>query len=32
VSRYVDEHRGRFVVEPICEALDVSASAYYLLF
>jgi putative transposase len=29
VSRYVDEHRGRFGVEPICRALDVSASAYY---
>jgi putative transposase len=29
VSRYVDEHRGRFGVEPICRTLDVSASAYY---
>jgi putative transposase len=29
VSRYIDEHRGRFGVEPICEVLDVSASAYY---
>jgi len=29
VSRFVDEHRGRFGVEPICRALDVSASAYY---
>jgi putative transposase len=29
VSRYVEEHRGRFGVEPICEALDVPASAYY---
>jgi putative transposase len=29
VSRYVEEHRGRFGVEPICETLDVSASAYY---
>jgi putative transposase len=29
VSRYVQEHRGRFGVEPICETLDVSASAYY---
>jgi putative transposase len=29
VSRYVDEHRGRFGVEPICRILDVSASAYY---
>jgi transposase InsO family protein len=29
VSRYVDEHCGRFGVEPICRTLDVSASAYY---
>jgi Transposase and inactivated derivatives len=29
VSRYVEEHRGRFGVEPICHTLDVSASAYY---
>jgi putative transposase len=29
VSRYVDEHRGRFGVEPICETLGVSVSAYY---
>jgi transposase InsO family protein len=29
VSRYVDEHRGRFGVEPICRVLGVSASAYY---
>jgi putative transposase len=29
VSRYVDEHRGRFGVEPICGTLGVSASAYY---
>jgi putative transposase len=29
VSRYIDAHRGRFGVEPICEVLDVSASAYY---
>jgi putative transposase len=29
VSRYVDEHRGRFEVEPICRTLGVSASAYY---
>ena len=29
MSRYVDEHRGRFGVEPICRVLDVSASAYY---
>jgi putative transposase len=29
VSRYVDEHRGRFGVEPICRLPGVSASAYY---
>jgi putative transposase len=29
VSRYIDEHRGRFGVEPICETLGVSVSAYY---
>jgi putative transposase len=29
VSRYVDEHRGRFGVEPVCSTLGVSASAYY---
>ncbi len=29
MSRYIDEHRGRFGVEPICATLDVSASAYY---
>lgn len=29
MSRYVDEHRGRFGVEPICSVLGVSASAYY---
>jgi putative transposase len=29
VSRFIDEHRGRFGVEPICQVLDVSASAYY---
>jgi putative transposase len=29
VSRYIDEHRARFGVEPICRVLDVSASAYY---
>jgi transposase InsO family protein len=29
VSRYVEEHRGRFGVEPICQTLGVSASAYY---
>jgi hypothetical protein len=29
VSRYIEEHRGRFGVEPICSTLGVSASAYY---
>jgi putative transposase len=29
VTAFVDEHRGRFGVEPICRALGVSASAHY---
>jgi putative transposase len=29
VSRFVDGHRERFGVEPICQTLGVSASAYY---
>ncbi len=29
MSRYIDEHRGRFGVEPICRVLGASASAYY---
>ena len=29
MSAFVDGERGRFGVEPICQALDVSASAYY---
>jgi len=29
VSRFIDEHRGFFGVEPICRVLGVSASAYY---
>jgi putative transposase len=29
VSRFIDEHRGRFGVEPICRVLGVSASPYY---
>jgi putative transposase len=29
VSVFIDEHRDRFGVEPICETLGVSASAYY---
>jgi putative transposase len=29
VSAFIDEHRARFGVEPICQTLGVSASAYY---
>jgi len=29
MSAFIEEHRARFGVEPICRALDVSASAYY---
>jgi putative transposase len=29
VSSFIEEHRERFGVEPICRALEVSASAYY---
>ena len=29
MSAFIDEHRGRFGVEPICRTLGVSASAYY---
>ena len=29
MSRFIDGHRGRFGVEPICRTLGVSASAYY---
>ena len=29
MSAFIDMHRARFGVEPICETLDVSASAYY---
>jgi putative transposase len=29
VSAFIDEHRARFGVEPVCRVLDVSASAYY---
>ena len=29
MSRFIEEHRGRFGVEPICSVLGVSASAYY---
>ena len=29
MSVFVDEHRDRFGVEPICKTLEISASAYY---
>ncbi len=29
MSSYIEEHRERFGVEPICRTLEVSASAYY---
>ena len=29
MSAFIDAHRERFGVEPICRTLDVSASAYY---
>ncbi|MGI8412306.1 MAG: IS3 family transposase, partial [Solirubrobacteraceae bacterium] len=29
MSVFIDAHRDRFGVEPICEVMDVSASAYY---
>ena len=29
MSRFIEQHRGRFGVEPICSVLGVSASAYY---
>ena len=29
MTAFIDEHRGRFGVEPVCRVLDVSASAYY---
>lgn len=29
MNAFIDEHRARFGVEPICKTLDVSASAYY---
>jgi putative transposase len=29
VSAFIDSHRARFGVEPICRVLGVSASAYY---
>jgi hypothetical protein len=29
VTRFIDQYRGDYGVEPICQALGVSASAYY---
>ena len=29
MSAFIDAHRERFGVEPVCRTLDVSASAYY---
>ena len=29
MTAFIDAHRERFGVEPICRTLDVSASAYY---
>ena len=29
MTAFIDQHRGRFGVEPICQTLGVSASAYY---
>ena len=29
MSAFIDAHRDRFGVEPICRTLDVSASAYF---
>ena len=29
MSAFIDDHRDRFGVEPICQELGVSASAYY---
>ena len=29
VIRYIDSHRDKFGVEPICEALQVAPSTYY---
>jgi transposase InsO family protein len=29
VSRFVEEHRGRFGVEPVCRVLEVPVSSYY---
>ena len=29
MTAFIDMHRERFGVEPICRVLDVSASAYY---
>ena len=29
MSAFIDQHRGRFGVEPICREIEVSASAYW---
>jgi transposase InsO family protein len=29
MTAFIDEHRGRFGVEPVCRVLEVSVSAYY---
>ncbi len=29
MTAFIEQHRGRFGVEPICRSLGVSASAYY---
>ena len=29
MTRYIDEHRGPFGVEPICQALEIAPSTYY---
>src|SRR5207249_741862 len=29
VTRYIDTHRGRFGVEPICRVLEIAPSTYY---
>jgi putative transposase len=31
VTRYIDEHRARFGVEPICTTLQVAPSTYYAM-
>jgi hypothetical protein len=29
---YIDQHRDRYGVEPICQALPIAPSTYYLVF